>query len=150
MPPAASASFEITAESQNLPPLRSKLRGLLESAGFDEMGSHNILLSVDEVLTNVIRHGLGGAANGGADGKIRISFIDQGDRVEIQVEDPGPCFDPRTLPPPKLPSEKPGGLGIYLVRSLMDEIDYEPLKPQGNRLRLVKYKNGKKERNLKP
>jgi len=148
--PAASTSFEISAESQNLAPLRSKLRSLLELAGFDEKGSHDVLLSVDEVLTNVIRHSLGGGALEGAKQKIRISFADQGECIEVQVEDQGPCFDPRTLPDPKLPSEKPGGLGIYLVRSLMDRIDYEPLKPQGNRLRLVKYKNRKKERNLKP
>ena len=148
MSPVAS-TFEISAESQSLAPLRSKLRGLLGSAGFDTRSVHDILLSVDEVLTNVIRHGLGGSANGGSKGKISISFSDKGDRVEIQVEDPGPCFDPRTLPAPKLPSEKPGGLGIYLVRSLMDEIDYEPLKPQGNRLRLVKYKKRKGERTSK-
>jgi len=68
--------------------------------------------------------------------------------VEVLIEDQGPCFDPRRVPPPKLPSRKPGGLGIYLVRTLMDEVHHESLKPQGNRLQLVKYKV-KKERNLK-
>jgi len=96
----------------------------------------------------VIRHGLGHKSGENDRDKIHISFADFKDRIEIQVEDRGPCFDPREVPTPKLPSTKPGGLGIHLVRSLMDEINYEPLKPQGNRLRLVKYKRGReRERN---
>lgn len=146
--PTPANTFEIEARSSSLPPFRKKLRSLLEGAGFDDKPCHDILLSVDEVLTNVIRHGYGHKAGENDKDKIHVSFADFRDRIEIQVEDRGPCFDPRELPAPKLPSTKPGGLGIHLVRSLMDKIDYEPLRPQGNRLRLVKYKRGReRERN---
>lgn len=142
-------TFQIEPESSRLAPFRRRLRSLLEQAGFDERGTQDILLSIDEVLTNVIRHGSRGLGPGAGKDKISISFSDNGDRAEILIEDRGPSFDPRRVPNPQLPSETPGGLGIYLIRSLMDEMDYEPLVPQGNRLRLVKYKKGK-ERNLKP
>ena len=133
------STFELAADSTSLPPFRKKLKSLLEKAAFDEKTVHNILLSVDEVLTNVIRHAYCPACQNRKE-KIHVSIFEHENRIEILIEDKGPCFDPRTIPPPKLPSEKPGGLGIYLVRTLMDEIDHEALKPQGNRLRLVKYK----------
>ena len=136
--------FEIEAKSENLPPFRKKLRSLLEAAGFAEKPTHDILLSVDEVLTNVIRHAYGGKSSVKGEPKIQITVSEHVDRVEILVEDQGPCFDPRTIPAPKLPSTKPGGLGIYLVRTLMDEMDYEAVKPKGNRLRLTKYKKERK------
>jgi anti-sigma regulatory factor (Ser/Thr protein kinase) len=136
-------TFEIPAEASSLPLLRKKLRRVLETADFDDLVIHDLLLCVDEVLANAIRHGYGGRNTGE---KVLVSFSDFADRAEILIEDHCPCFDPRKVPAPKLPSEKPGGLGIYLVRSLIDGLHYEALRPQGNRLRLVKYK-GRKERN---
>jgi len=117
----------------------------LEASGFDDKAVHDVILSVDEVLANVIRHAYGGKEGKVESGKIRVTVSDRGERAEIVIQDEGPCFDPRSIPAPELPSRKPGGLGIYLVRSLMDEIDYEALKPRGNRLRLIKYKKGKGE-----
>lgn len=139
-------SFEVEAKTSSLAPFRKKLRSLLEEAGFGSKSVHDLVLSVDEVLTNIIRHACGGSSVSFEEGHIRVSFSNLSDRVEIAVEDHGPCFDPLKVPSPKLPPDKPGGLGIHLVRSLTDEVHYEPLKPQGNRLRLVKYKK-EKERN---
>ena len=141
----STQTFELKAESNGLPPFRKKLQSLLQSAHFNEKSVHEVLLSVDEVLTNVIRH----AYRNQASNKMHVTVSLLEDRVEIAIQDEGPCFDPRTIPAPELPREKPGGLGIYLVRSLMDEIEYEPLSPRGNRLRLVKFKM-KKEKNQKP
>lgn len=141
----ATHTFELEASSSHLLPFRQKLRSLLEAGGFDAQAVHDVILSVDEVLANVIRHAYGGKEGRTESGKIRVTISDREERAEIVIQDEGLCFDPRSIPAPELPSRKPGGLGIYLVRSLMDEIDYEPLKPQGNRLRLVKYKKGKGE-----
>ena len=141
----ATHTFELDICSSNLPPFRQKLRSLLEASGFDDKAVHDVILSVDEVLANVIRHAYGGKEGKVESGKIRVTVSDRGERAEIVIQDEGPCFDPRSIPAPELPSRKPGGLGIYLVRSLMDEIDYEALKPRGNRLRLIKYKKGKGE-----
>ena len=147
--PAAVNTFEIEAKSTSLAPLRKKLRSLLETSGFEAKVVHNLLLSVDEVVTNVIRHAYGEKAGAAGGNKIYLAVSDFADRVEIRVEDDGPFFDPLKAPPPQLPREKPGGLGIYLVKSFTDEVHYEPREPRGNRLRLVKLKQGK-GRNSKP
>ena len=139
-------TFDVEAKASSLAPFRSKLRSLLEASGFNSKMTHDLLLSVDEVLTNVIRHAYGGKSQDSEGDKIHVALSDFVDRVEITIEDRGPCFDPLRVPSPKLPPDQPGGLGIHFIRSLTDEVHYESLKPQGNRLRLVKYKKGK-ERN---
>ena len=141
--PTPVKMFKVEPEAKSLPPLRQKLRSLLEAAGFDEKPAYDLLLSLDEVLANVIRHGYGENVTRGRKDKIQVSFLDFGDRAEILIEDKSPCFDPRKAPVPQLPRETPGGLGIHLIRSLTDELHYEALKPVGNRLRLVKYKKPK-------
>ena len=138
----AKATFEVAPEAENLAPLRKKLRSVFEEAGFDEKAVNDLLLSVDEVLVNVIRHGYEGTCEGKE--KIRITFSDWEDHAEISIEDKSPCFDPRKIAEPKLPPDKPGGLGIHLIRTLTDELHYEALRPAGNRLRLVKYKKERK------
>lgn len=139
-------TFEVAAGTDNLAPFRSELRTLLlEKGGFDSKTINDILLSVDEALTNVIRHAYKGGNEKTGQGKIRVIFSDFPDRAEILIEDKGPCFDPCKAPLPELPSKKPGGLGIYLFRSLMDEVHYKPLCPQGNQLQLVKYKKRKEQ-----
>ena len=135
--------FELDANSSSLSPFRQKLKSLLETMGLGEKAVHDVILSVDEALTNVIRHAYGGEKNAK---KIQVMLSDQTKQIEIVIEDQGPCFDPRTQPAPELPPQKPGGLGIHFVRTLMDRVDYEALKPQGNRLRLIKYKKEKGER----
>ena len=137
-------TFEVAARSETTAPFRRKLRILLENSDFDAEAVRDILLSVDEALTNVIRHAYKNREKEKKKGEIRLTFSDLGDRAEILIEDKGSCFDPCKAPLPELPSKKPGGLGIYLFRSLMDEVNYQPLKPQGNQLRLVKYKKGRK------
>lgn len=87
-------------------------------------------VAVDEVLSNVVRHG-GGTG-------IEISFRREADIVEIRVSDDGAPFDPSSWPAPdvqsSLESRRPGGLGIALVKSLIEEIDYR--RDHGNVLTL--------------
>lgn len=146
---AKSVRLDVKAEASSLAPFRKRMQPLLEASGFDSKSTHDILLSVDEVLTNIIRHAYGNKSGGLKEEKIQVSFSDFDNRVEILIEDHGPFFDPLQIPAPELPPTKPGGLGLHLVHSLTDEIHYEPLRPRGNRLRLVKYKKGERG-NRKP
>ena len=81
-------------------------------------------VALDEIVTNIVSHGSRGNGNGALD----VWFRRDGDLVEITIADDGPPFDPlsRAAPDVTLPLEarQPGGLGIALVKSLMDDVRY--------------------------
>lgn len=83
-----------------------------------------IELALEEAVVNVIHHGYAGGK-----GKIEIGLKWEPGRVEILVRDWGPPFNPLANAPhvdPEAPSEarKAGGLGIYLMGQIMDELTY--------------------------
>ncbi len=127
--------FELNASSEVLSPFRKELRQILNHAGWEKKATEEILLAVDEALTNIIRH----AYQGGA-GKMTISVAVADDRIEIVLEDQGKKFDPTRVPSPELPRHRPGGLGIHFIRTIMDQMIYDDQYPAGNRLRLIKHK----------
>jgi anti-sigma regulatory factor (Ser/Thr protein kinase) len=127
--------FELNASSEVLSPFRKELRQILNQEGWEKKTSNEILLAVDEALTNIIRH----AYQGGA-GKMTVSVSAAGDKIEIVLEDRGKKFDPTQVPSPELPRHKPGGLGVHFIRTIMDQMIYDDQLPVGNRLRLIKHK----------
>lgn len=123
------------ARSDVLPPFRKELRHLLECAGWQKKTAEEILLAVDEALTNVIRH-----AFEGRPGKMVVFLEDEPAKTEIVIEDQGKKFDPTQMPSPELPRQKPGGLGIHFIRTIMDRMVYDNDYQEGNRLHLIKFK----------
>jgi serine/threonine-protein kinase RsbW len=85
---------------------------------------HDLALVLEEVLTNVIRHGYGAEAAG----PIELSAEISDGRLRLEVRDQARAFDPFSAAPPDLEAgveDRPvGGLGIFLVRRLMDRVEY--------------------------
>ena len=127
--------YELRSEAGALAPFRTKLRAWLQKAGLDEKKAGEVILAADEALANICRH-----AYPDKPGKIFITLQDEKDRIEIQIEDSGKKFDPLQMPDPELPPVKPGGLGIYFMKKLMDQVVYDETHQQGNLLKLVKFK----------
>ena len=127
--------FELNASSEVLSPFRTKFRQILIQAGWGKKTTEEILLAVDEALTNIIRH-----AYQGNSGKMTISVLSSADKIEIVLEDQGTKFDPTQVPSPELPRHRPGGLGVHFIRTIMDQMIYDDQGPAGNRLRLIKCK----------
>ena len=127
--------FELIASSEVLAPLRKELRGLLSQAGWEKKTVEEVLLAVDEALTNIIRH-----AYQGKPGKMTVAVDISGEKIEFVLEDHGAKFDPTQVPSPEFPRQKPGGLGVHFIRTIMDQVIYEGHKVDGNRLRLIKHK----------
>jgi serine/threonine-protein kinase RsbW len=80
---------------------------------------------LDEIVANIIAYGAPGTESSALD----VWFSRNGAMVEVTVADDGPAFDPLSRPDPDvslpLESRQPGGLGIALLKSLMDEVRYE-------------------------
>jgi anti-sigma regulatory factor (Ser/Thr protein kinase) len=102
-----------------------------------------IQVILDELFTNVVKYGYGRAApeghlEGNADGHIEVALSLEGDRLIIEFVDDGRAFDPLTNPPPDLdvPADERsiGGVGIAIVRALVDEVRY---RRDGNRNHLT-------------
>ena len=94
-------------------------------------------LVLEELITNTMSHGHAA----GTGGSIRVRLERTGDVVEADLIDQGMAFDPRTLPDPALDTplaeRAVGGLGVFLVRQFVDELDYR--REEGsNHLRLRK------------
>ena len=106
----------------------AELADRVERFGAEQRLSANVVnalnVVLDEAVSNAINHGY----VAGVRGEIAVRLRRGADRVEVEVEDDGRPFDPLRAPPPdlSLPLERRpiGGLGIHLIRNLMDEVSY--------------------------
>ncbi|MFH0967002.1 MAG: ATP-binding protein [Methanobacteriota archaeon] len=108
----------------------------LEKAEISMIEAARIQLAVEEAVTNVVMHGYDGEP-----GNISIWCKTSQNRVIITITDTGSPFDPTTIPPANiiadLDNRNIGGLGVHLIRSVMDEVTYS--RDGGkNQLTLVK------------
>jgi serine/threonine-protein kinase RsbW len=99
-----------------------------------------IVLAMDEALSNIILHGF----KGNNTGYINIEFLRENEKISIIIEDNGKVFD-ITKFKPQLPIKmirkgKTHGFGVYLIKTIMDEVKYVYSKEKGiNKLILIKY-----------
>jgi serine/threonine-protein kinase RsbW len=90
--------------------------------GIPEDAYGNVLIAVTEALNNAIIHG-----NGGVRLKnVQLVVREEMDSVVFEVKDEGAGFDYLNLPDPTAPEnlEKPNGRGVFLMRSLADEVEF--------------------------
>jgi serine/threonine-protein kinase RsbW len=109
-----------------------------ESAGLDARAAYAVQLAVDEACTNIIEHGYGGEGQGELECTCRIG----GDGLTVVLRDDGSPFDPSCVVPPDLDAaieeRTGGGLGVYLMHQLVDEIQFESAPDSRNVLTIVK------------
>jgi serine/threonine-protein kinase RsbW len=94
--------------------------------------THNIQLAAQEICTNIVQH-----AYHGQYGRIRCVLAVQPRGLQLDIFDTGDPFDIDKIPPPNLDDPQGHGLGLYLMRQLMDEVIYHRDSDQ-NHWRLVK------------
>lgn len=100
----------------------------------------DLQLAVEEACTNVIEH-----AYRGQGGELGIRFETRDDDIVITLRDRGQAFDPKSIacPDTSMPlTKRPiGGLGLYLMYQLMNEIRFS-FEPDGNTLIMIKHNAG--------
>jgi glutamate/tyrosine decarboxylase-like PLP-dependent enzyme/anti-sigma regulatory factor (Ser/Thr protein kinase) len=132
-----SSPHRVVAKLENLSKIRRLIRdqaGILE---VDQATIDDMVLAVDEAVTNVIVHGYQDQ-----EGIIEIEVRREGDALIVHVRDESEFYDPTTVPPVDFakPPEKRflDGMGINLIRRRTDEISHRVTLQRGNELTLVK------------
>jgi anti-sigma regulatory factor (Ser/Thr protein kinase) len=108
-------------------------------AGFESKQVEHLKLAIDEVCTNIIRHTYN--ADPRQELILVFTLLDKGLKVDIQ--DFGERVDPRIFQQRSEHGTKPGGLGLCLIESMVDNIEFGLPAPVGNKCRLIKYRDTK-------
>ena len=146
---AQSSEFSIPGQLDRISDACAFVVSGAEQAGFSIDELFRIELACDEACTNIIEHAYGGEAAG----DIRITWRIDDKTFIITMSDDGQPFDPDEVPPPEVPADrndlnglKIGGLGIYFMRSLMDEVQFSRDDRRGNTLVMVKNRSSNEKK----
>jgi len=118
--------------------IRDFVGDMARKVGFSDREVYSIQLAADEASSNIIEHAYAGVQ----DGKLEVecNIFDGG--MKIVMRDRGKPFNPSSVPEPNLNADlaerKIGGLGMYLMRKLMDEVTYVSSADGGNTLTMIK------------
>lgn len=131
--------LKIPSVTENLHLIRDFTIKIASKAGFDEERQEHIALAVDEACTNVIKH----AHHFDARRLIDILISIDEKKIKITITDRGRGFNLNEIKEPNLrkymEESRHGGLGIYLIKTLMDDVQYEFKPGVKNQVQLTKY-----------
>jgi glutamate/tyrosine decarboxylase-like PLP-dependent enzyme/anti-sigma regulatory factor (Ser/Thr protein kinase) len=137
-----STPLRIPADLERLAEVRRFVTERATTLGADPDILPDLLLAVDEAVTNAIVHGYKGR-----EGFVEIEVGREGDALVIRLRDEAEPFDPASIPPQDmtLPPEQRvmDGIGVYLIRQTMDEVAHRITLQRGNELTLVKRAAGR-------
>lgn len=111
---------------------RLAIAGIASRLQFSIEDIEDLKLAVAEACTNCIQHATDSDS-------INISCQIQSDKLIVTVEDTGKTASARALAPRRLAEPQVGGLGVFLIRSLMDDVEYELNPESGTRLTMTKF-----------
>ena len=126
------------AQFESLDEIREFAAQAARQIGFDEKDVYNIQLAVDEAASNIIEH----AYEGVADGVIEVFAKVEAEKLTIVLRDWGQPFAPDTVAEPDLDAgledRAIGGLGLFFMHKLMDDVRFDFSPDGSNTLTLVK------------
>ena len=133
---SARRYLKLEARAEELERINAAVEDLGEQEGWSSKLLFRVNLVLEELGLNVMTHGQARGA-----GELEITLTSDETAVTIELVDDGPRFDPlqdapRPDPTASLEERPVGGLGVHLVRTLMDEVHYRYERGK-NRLTLV-------------
>jgi len=131
--------LSVRSTTDNLSRIRNFIKKYSGQAGFDDETSNKIVLAADEACTNIIKH----AYKYSHSGRININLSFSNDKLRLSITDEGLHFNSNSIPEPDLKKyyeeRKVGGLGMFLMKKLMDEVIYSQPNTKRNKVTLIKY-----------
>ena len=115
--------LRVPADEGQLSKVRDFISSCCDDAGFSSRETNNTKLAVDEACTNIIKH-----AYSEVEGEVRIKAEISSGNISIHLFDTGERFDFASVKDPDLDqyveTGRKGGLGVFLINRLMDEVHY--------------------------
>jgi serine/threonine-protein kinase RsbW len=131
-------TLQVPSSTENLALIREFVTSVGRQATLSDEDINNLELAVDEACANVIEHAYGHDIS--KEVIVRATFNEQS--LRISVIDTGHGFDPGAVLQQELDQlvadRKSGGLGIRLIKTLMDDVSYEIVPGQKNELHMTK------------
>ena len=119
------AQFELEVEARiaNLETIDAFIADTVARLGAEEE-AYRVQLAVNEACTNIINYAYGGDTSR----PIRIACGTTDRDLVVRITDEGERFEPGSIPIPDVESgileREPGGLGIFLMRKMMDDVEF--------------------------
>ena len=133
-----SFTLMVPSSTENLALIREFVAAIGVQAGFEEKDVMRLQLAVDEACANVIEH----AYDLETTHKVTIRALIDDDAIRFEFVDEGKGFDPAQIAEQDLDAlirdRRSGGLGLRLIRSIMDDVQYQIVPGEKNELRMVK------------
>ncbi len=130
--------LKVKSKTENLSLIRDFVSTAAIDAGVQTDAVENIILAVDEACTNIIKH----AYQSFPDGELIIKTKSTLSRFVVSITDYGKSFEPEMIPEPDLQKyyrqKRVGGLGMYLMKTLMDDVKYVSVPGKYNEVLLSK------------
>lgn len=137
---SAGIELRMCANPDYLCVVRAAIRKAAEVFGLTDEEGESVTLAVVEAITNVIRHSYGGPCDKPI--ILRLNRIECGDgkkaAIEIVIRDFGRQVDPKSIKGRDLGEIEPGGVGVHIIHSVMDEVEFSRAGDCGMELRMVK------------
>src|SRR3989338_10622276 len=123
--------LKIPSDIKYLKKVSSKILESLETYKIDESGIFDIRLCVEEAVINAVVHG----NRRDKRKSVKIAYWIKDGLLNIEVEDKGSGFDYKPMPDPTVNDNimKGSGRGLYLIKNIMDEVEYNKA---GNKMRM--------------
>jgi serine/threonine-protein kinase RsbW len=130
--------LKVKSRTENLSAIRDFVFNAATEVGFNSDDIGNMILAVDEACTNIIKH----AYKSYPDGEIIINLKYSEEKFTIEIIDYGNSFHPESVPDLDLQKyykqRRVGGLGMFLMKTLMDEVKYVSVPGKYNQVLLSK------------
>lgn len=127
-----AAPLVVRAAPAALPELLGLVESRARAAGLDAGARFDLRLAVEEIVTNIIRHGYAGEEPG----PVEIDCREREGALVVTIADRARPFDPTSVPPPDLDSDwrkrRIGGLGWHLTQAVVDDLTHAARAGGGN------------------
>jgi serine/threonine-protein kinase RsbW len=127
-------TLSVPGKAEYVSTVRLAISSLASKSGFDIEAIEDIKVAVSEACSNILRH-----SDIGDECSYHVECTLHDDKFEIIVSDDGVGFDADHYKEPDPSGLQSSGLGIYIIKALMDEVHVESQNGSGTRIKMIKH-----------